>query len=146
MLDDDANDVLHLRFHGRIIDSLGIQMYQRPVAAIAELIANTWDADAKCVNVILPYSIGDDAVIVVKDDGLGMTFEECEDRYLNVGHNRRVELGDRSAGGRPVLGRKGIGKFAGFGIADIVAIETVSEATGERTVFELNINELRSEV
>ena len=29
---------LYLRFHGRIIDSLGIQMYQSPVAAVAELI------------------------------------------------------------------------------------------------------------
>ena len=37
---------LYLRFHGRIIDSLGIQMYQSPVVAIAELIANAWDADA----------------------------------------------------------------------------------------------------
>jgi hypothetical protein len=37
---------LRLSFHGRIIDSLGIQMYQSPVAAVAELIANAWDADA----------------------------------------------------------------------------------------------------
>lgn len=37
---------LYLRFHGRILDSLGIQMYQSPVAAIAELVANAWDADA----------------------------------------------------------------------------------------------------
>jgi hypothetical protein len=33
---------LHLSFHGRIIDSLGIQMYQSAVAAVAELIANAW--------------------------------------------------------------------------------------------------------
>jgi hypothetical protein len=30
----------YLNFHERIIGSLGIQMYQSPVAAIAELIAN----------------------------------------------------------------------------------------------------------
>ena len=45
---------LHLSFHGRIIDSLGIQMYQSPVAAVAELIANAWDADATKVDVTLP--------------------------------------------------------------------------------------------
>ena len=33
-------DKLYLRFHGRIIDSLGTQMYQSPAAAVAELIAN----------------------------------------------------------------------------------------------------------
>jgi hypothetical protein len=37
---------LRLSFHGRIMDSLGIQMCQSPVAAVAELIADAWDADA----------------------------------------------------------------------------------------------------
>ncbi|MCY4226417.1 MAG: hypothetical protein OXF20_01735, partial [Gammaproteobacteria bacterium] len=50
-------DTLYLRFHGRILDSLGIQMYQSPVAAIAELIANAWDADANSVNINLPSSL-----------------------------------------------------------------------------------------
>jgi hypothetical protein len=52
---------LELRFHGRVIDHLGIQMYQSPVAAVAELIANAWDADADRVEVLLPESLGDDA-------------------------------------------------------------------------------------
>ena len=45
---------LYLRFQGRILDALGIQMYQSPTAAIAELIANAWDADAEKVEVVLP--------------------------------------------------------------------------------------------
>ena len=139
------DDALYLRFHGRIIDSLGIQMYQRPVAALAELIANCWDADAEHVEVTLPDAIDEQAVIIVQDDGLGMKFKECQDRYLNVGQNRREETGEKSPGGRPILGRKGIGKFAGFGIADVVCIDTVSKKTGERTAFEMNINELRSD-
>jgi hypothetical protein len=43
-----------------------------------------------------------------------------------------------------VLGRKGIGKFAGFGIADIVEVDTVSAVNGERTHFSLDIRDLRS--
>jgi len=136
---------LRLSFHGRIIDSLGIQMYQSPVAAVAELIANAWDADATAVSVTVPSDTGPDAEIVVKDNGKGMTFGDCQDRYLNVGLNRRVNDGDRTAGGRPVLGRKGIGKFAGFGIARVVQIETVSSETGERTVFSLDLQKLRSD-
>ncbi len=136
---------LRLSFHGRIIDSLGIQMYQSPVAAVAELIANAWDADATAVAVTLPSDTGPDAEIVVQDNGKGMTFTDCQDRYLNVGLNRRINDGDRTAGGRPVLGRKGIGKFAGFGIARVVQIETVSSETGERTVFSLDLRKLRSD-
>ncbi len=121
-------------------------MYQSPVAAIAELIANSWDADAQNVDVVLPESLGDSAEIVVRDDGVGMTFQECQDRYLNVGYGRRGEDPDqRSRSGRPILGRKGIGKFAGFGIADIVTVETISQSNGERTVFEMNLSKLRGD-
>lgn len=136
---------LYLSFHGRIIDSLGIQMYQSPVAAIAELIANAWDADAEKVNVTLPTSISGTAEFVVKDNGLGMTYEQCQDRYLKVGRNRRIADGDRTIRGRPCLGRKGIGKFAGFGIAQVVEVDTTSETTGERTCFRLDLAELRAE-
>ena len=139
-----TNEKLYIRFHGRIIDSLGIQMYQRPVAAIAELIANAWDADATKVEVSLPPSLNPSAQIVIKDDGAGMTFQDCQNRYLNVGQNRRILDGEKSLAGRPLLGRKGIGKFAGFGISEIVQIDTVSGITGEHTVFELDINDLRS--
>ncbi len=139
-------DRLYLYFHGRIIDSLGIQMYRSPVAAIAELIANAWDADATEVDVELPDSLSGDPKIAVRDNGLGMTFQQCQDWYLNVGRNRRGgDLTDRSLGGRPVLGRKGIGKFAGFGIAEILEVDTTSSATGERTVFRLDLNGLRGD-
>lgn len=137
---------LRLSFHGRIIDHLGIQMYQSPVAAIAELIANAWDADAEEVSILLPADLGSDAEIVIKDNGTGMTFEDCQERYLKVGYDRRQRHGGASSEKkRPILGRKGIGKFAGFGIAEIIRVETVSKATGEKTVFELDITKLRGE-
>jgi len=137
---------LFLRFHGRIIDSLGIQMYQSPVAAVAELVANAWDADAKRVDVELPADLSGDPTIIVRDNGLGMTFSECQQFYLNVGRNRRVEENtDTSPNGRPVLGRKGIGKFAGFGIAGMLEIDTTSAKTGERTIFRLDLEDLRSD-
>lgn len=136
---------LKLSFHGRVIDHLGIQMYQSPVAAIAELVSNAWDADAENVWIEVPTGPVATGEIVVKDDGLGMTFEECEQRYLNVGWSKREETSDKSSEkNRPVLGRKGIGKFAGFGIAEIMVIETVSKTTGEKTAFRLNVNSLRT--
>lgn len=143
---DEPEHRLYLRFHGRIIDSLGIQMYQSPVAAIAELIANAWDADAKTVEVELPATLRAGSEIVVTDTGSGMSFEECQTHYLNVGRNRRLDDGtDNSRDGRPILGRKGIGKFAGFGIAEVVQIETTSKETGERTIFRLDLRDLRGE-
>jgi hypothetical protein len=110
------------------------------------LIANSWDGDADKVDVLLPEVVNETAEIIIRDDGVGMTFQECQDRYLNVGYNRRQDDPTAaSARGRPVLGRKGIGKFAGFGIAAVIEITTISAETGERTKFSLKIDELRGD-
>ena len=44
-----------------------------------------------------------------------------------------------------MLGRKGIGKFAGFGIAQVIVVETVAKATGEKTAFRLDLGRIRGE-
>lgn len=138
---------LSLAFHGRVIDHLGIQMYQSPTAALAEMVSNAWDADAEKVEITLPAAISTAAEIVVHDNGRGMTFADCQTRFLNIGYDRRggapVSVSEEKK--RPVLGRKGIGKFAGFGIAEVIRVDTIAKATGERTVFELNLSKLRGD-
>ncbi len=63
---------LELRFHGRVIEHLGSDMYQSPTAAIAELIANAWDADSETVRLTLPDSqVDEDSVTIIQDDGVG---------------------------------------------------------------------------
>jgi hypothetical protein len=137
---------LELKFHGRIVDHLAVQTYQSPIAAIAEMVANGWDADAGKVDVLLPANLGEGAELVIVDDGDGMTFDDVQRRYLEVGYNRRGgEAGKTTDQGRPLMGRKGIGKFAGFGIADRMTIDTVSKATGERTRFSLDFERLRGD-
>jgi hypothetical protein len=134
---------LHIQFHGRVIEHLGIDMYQSAVAAIAELISNAWDADATVVEVSLPDDVQPGSEIMISDDGEGMTLRQCQDRYLKVGYNRRTDReSEKTTGGRPVMGRKGIGKFAGFGIADLLDVETVSKETGEQTIFRLDVARL----
>ena len=137
---------LQLKFHGKILDQLGFQTYQSPVASLSELVANAWDADASSVNITLPNDSTQSDQITIEDDGVGMAFDECQERYLNIGYDRRS--GDpfaKTTGGRSVMGRKGIGKFAGFGIAAKIRIDTTSSKTGENTVFEMEIDKLRAD-
>ena len=137
---------LSITIQGRIIDHLGIQMYQSPTAAIAELIANSWDADAENVYVKVPDVLGDGSGIEIIDDGNGMNADECQHRFLSVGACRRLggkTLSEKKR--RPVLGKKGIGKFAGFGIATEIVVDTTSQASGERTKFVMDLNKLRDE-
>lgn len=147
---------LVLTFAGNVVKHLGVQMYAgRPVPAIAELISNSWDADAREVNVKVPLGTPWDPTdekesIEVWDDGNGMTWDMIRDGYLDVGRDRReAEKTDHSPGGRLLQGRKGIGKLAGFGISDVVEVQTVykdaDKELGERVLiwFTLSLEELK---
>ena len=119
------------------VDKLGVKLYDRVSAVIAELVANSYDADARNVNVVAPMDellatkSGDDLTdkgytIEVQDDGIGMTPEEVNKFYLVVGAERRK---DPRRGGetspkfkRRVMGRKGVGKLAPFGICQEIEI------------------------
>jgi|AntRauTorcE11897_2_1112592.scaffolds.fasta_scaffold00537_9 hypothetical protein len=136
------SEKLKIKFAGRFIDLLGQEMYGGPVPAVAELIANAWDADTKKVEVEIPQKLNKKSKIIVRDFGVGMTFQELNDFYLNVGYERRKSRGETTPGGRPVMGRKGIGKLAGFGIAENIVLRSVKN--GEMVEFTLNYDELRS--
>ncbi len=133
---------LHMRYAGGLVRHLGLQMYAGVVPAVAELIANAWDADATEVIIQVPLGVplDDGSEIRVRDNGNGMSWDEVEDAYLVLGRDRRQASGLYSPGGRRVLGRKGIGKLAGFGIAHLMQVYTVKE--GHLTAFEMDYDEI----
>ncbi|MFE6972463.1 ATP-binding protein [Streptomyces sp. NPDC057682] len=117
------------------IDKLGIKLYDRVSAVLAELISNAYDADAEKVDISLPWGVflydpklptaSSQLEIVIKDDGHGMTRAEMNAHYLTVGADRRTRPGGGDVSRerkRPVMGRKGIGKLAPFGICKTVEI------------------------
>jgi hypothetical protein len=115
-----------MKYAGGLVKHLGLSMYRGAVPALAELISNAWDADAENVAVSIPFGVGmKDQKIVVTDNGHGMTFDEVQQAYLVVGRDRRATGGEKTPGDRPVMGRKGLGKLAGFGIARIVEVRSV---------------------
>ncbi|MGA2257457.1 MAG: ATP-binding protein [Thermoguttaceae bacterium] len=120
------------------VDKLGVKLYDRVSAVIAEIVANSYDGDAKEVVVTAPMgeylatktkgALHDKGfVIEVKDDGIGMTPDEVNNYYLKVGAERRNDpkRGDTSRiFKRRVMGRKGVGKLAPFGIFQKIEIIT----------------------
>ncbi|MFN8075786.1 MAG: ATP-binding protein [Kineosporiaceae bacterium] len=116
----------------RILDHFGIAMYNTTAKALAELCSNAYDADASVVKIT--YS---ETAISISDNGLGMTFDDLTEGYLALGRDRRQDNESQtSPGGRPVIGNKGIGKLAGFGIAKTMIVDTCKD--GQRTVVALN--------
>lgn len=120
------------------VDKLGVKLYDRASAVLAELVANSYDASATEVKVTAPMgrylAVKEDGrvrdlgyIVEVSDDGVGMTPEEVNKFYLRVGAERRKDpkRGDTSRRyGRKVMGRKGVGKLAPFGICQKIEVLT----------------------
>ncbi len=125
-----------MRISRLTVDKLGVKLYDKVSAVIAELIANAYDADATEVTIHAPMgqflatraggTIADKGFdIEVVDNGIGMTPQQVQDFFLVVGAERR---NDPNRGGasprfyRKVMGRKGVGKLAPFGICKTIEV------------------------
>ena len=132
---------LRFTYDNQTIDHLGVKLYSTIPPMLAELISNAWDADAH--NVWISLENGENKRITVKDDGSGMSFEELNDKFLKIGRNRRLDLNeDKTAGGRLVLGKKGLGKLSMFGIGRLITVTSVKD--GLETSFTMDYDRIRS--
>lgn len=110
-----------------VLDHLAGNLYSNVPAVLTEMVANAWDADAKEVEINVDLNAGK---ITVLDDGLGMSPKDINNKFLTVGYRKRDEVGgDRTPSGRPVMGRKGVGKLAPFSIAEDIAVYTRHRTT-----------------
>lgn len=122
-----AGPTYEMRLSLNVLNHLGISLYSNLPAVLSEAVANSWDADASFVTIDIDPKTGR---VVIEDDGLGMTPEELNDRYLKVGYERRTDksnpYGRKTPSGRPVMGRKGIGKLSLLSVARTVEVTTVA--------------------
>ena len=133
-----------LRFANNIIEHLGVKLYQnKPTNVIAEYVANGWDAGAEIINVEVVCE-GENRCVSITDDGTGMDANQLAERFLVIGLNRRMKS-PFAAKNRKPMGRKGIGKLAGFGISkkiDVISSSKNSNGEIEFYPFEFT-NELK---
>jgi hypothetical protein len=137
------SEPLKMEFEPATIEHLGLSLYVTLPPVIGELVSNSWDADARNVWVKLPMGpITPESEFSVRDDGFGMDESTVRRGYLRVGRNCRKDLGrETSPGGRPLMGRKGIGKLSAFGVAREVRVRTV--AGGIALCFRLNYDRMK---
>jgi len=110
-----------------VLDHLGINLYSNIAAVLTEAVANAWDADAEIVEIKIDP---DNNWIKITDDGIGMSVDDMNGKYLRVGYRRRDEdaqNGRTTAKGRPVMGRKGLGKLSLFSIANIINVQSAKD-------------------
>jgi len=124
MVGKSMSDIYKMTVDLNVLDHLGINLYSNIAAVLTEAVANAWDADAEAVEIRIDQ---EGRWIEIQDDGVGMSIEDMNGKYLRVGYRRRdedKEYGKTTAKGRPVMGRKGLGKLSLFSIAHIIEVES----------------------
>lgn len=98
---------------------------------------------------VLLLPLPSDIDIVISDNGHGMDPTDVQNKFLPVNRKRRLDNSsgkesnlNSETGKRRVMGRKGLGKLAGFGVAEKIIIKTKRAEDDFWTVFEMDYAKL----
>lgn len=115
--------------------------------ALTELVANAWDAGASSVEITIPHEKQN--VLVVADDGHGMSAQQFKNRWMMLAYNRARHQGqnvefppERKDWKRRAYGRNGVGRHGMLCFADRYEVETWREGNGTR--FGVSIHSQRT--
>jgi signal transduction histidine kinase len=123
---------LSFKPRARLIRTIGDRLISGPETAVIELVKNSHDADANYVKITIePTLTNVDGEIVakgcitIKDDGHGMSFDDIEQKWMEPA---TTDKRDRrtSPKGRPLLGSKGIGRFASARLGHVLKLSSTA--------------------
>ena len=131
------------------VKHFGRNLYTSNPPAIAELIANSWDAYCTECNIFYKdngngeYEEDSKTSLLIFDNGIGMTDAELSERYAISGTEKDISLVRKPDNfeTRPYMGRKGIGKFAAFSLGDryILYTKSAEDTQWKKIIFEYQL-------
>jgi len=122
------------RPRARLLLILGEELITNEIIAVVELVKNAYDADATRVKVVLDnVTDAKKGRIVVEDNGVGMDLDTVLNVWLEPATGHRTsqkKQGERTGKfGRPMLGEKGVGRFAAHKLGEMVELITRAEGS-----------------
>ncbi len=139
----DETDKIEVRLSYRIVELFSEGLYTSPNKAVEELVANSFDAGARKVHVLLSSNLHDQAAtIAVFDDGEGMD-EQGLKRHWLIGVSNKRKL-PRLPRGRRQIGKFGIGKLATYVLAD--RLTHISKCGGKYYSTSMNYSSIERRV
>lgn len=118
-----SNETTKFKADSALLRELGERLVGKPYIALAELIKNSYDADAsRCV---IELAAGK---ITVSDDGHGMAEGEFLDYWMTIGTRHKQNADTSRSLGRRVTGSKGVGRLSAQFLAH--RLQVLSNAKG----------------
>lgn len=131
-MNNQVNNVIEFSIANKAATHLGRKLYNSNPPALAELVANSYDAYATKVNIII-----DNSFICVIDNGRGLSIDELRDKYAKIGRSKIPESPINDLSERKPMGQKGIGKLAAFSLGDEYSIFTRVSPNDKWITFKL---------
>ena len=122
-----------------LIRTLGTLAHSADVA-LTELVANAWDAGASEVQISIPEE--HDALLIVEDNGTGLSSSNFHDRWMKLGYDRlkhqgkKVEFPPGMNGNRLAYGRNGVGRHGLLCFSNEYVVNTKAE--GVESIFHIS--------
>ena len=104
-----------------LLKELGERLVGKPYVALAELVKNSYDADA--TDVTIKFAPNEDSIEII-DNGHGMTFDEFKNFWMRIGTTHKREKKSKKLG-RLMTGSKGVGRLAVQFLANKLTIITI---------------------
>lgn len=140
-MSNSENIELHFDVSSGLKSVLGSELITDDEVAIFELVKNSFDAEAKCVDLFF----GNDQ-IVVADNGIGMTYDDLRNKWLRVAYsskretNRPEDFRDDIAKRKHFAGSKGIGRLSSDRLGQVVVVQTRACQEMSGPVHSLTVN------
>jgi signal transduction histidine kinase len=106
------SEVVRFSADAGIIARLGQELVGKQETAVAELIKNSYDADATEVRLTFSNTSQSGGKLLISDDGVGMTQEQLISGFMRLSSSEKVDEPFSTRYERRRAGRKGIGRFA----------------------------------
>ena len=124
---------LYFGVDARHLRQLGRELVANKTTAIAELVKNSYDADATRVRLAF-LDPREDGVLEIVDDGTGMTLQEIQNRWMRLSTDHKERSPSSPRYHRIRAGSKGIGRFATESLGRKLVLSTTVEGDAQLVV------------
>lgn len=114
-----------------LLFELGERLVTKPSIALAELVKNAYDADATEVIVTFENVDKSGGIMIIEDNGHGMTFEEMQNNWMRIATGKKREKPVSRRYCRPLSGAKGVGRLAARRLGTQLTLQSTAERSDE---------------
>lgn len=138
----NTENEIYFNFSYSALRLFGSGLYSNQWTAIAELVANGFDAKAKNVRIYINAVNKEKSIIEIFDNGYGMGYDDLVNKYTFIGKNKRDDDDLDEETRKQLMGRKGIGKLAALYLSKkYYLISKTEKETSAWCLNAINVND-----